>query len=91
MSVVKSISGLIRNRFISGLIVIVPLVITYQVLRFLLMKLDGFLNPLVSHYTGYTIPGLGIATTILLVLLVGLIAHSVVGARMIRINVHAGA
>jgi len=84
MSLIKSISGLIRNRFISGLIVIVPLVITYQVLRFLLLKLDGILNPLVSHYTGYTVPGLGIVTTVLAVLLVGLVAHSVVGRRLIR-------
>ncbi len=84
MSLEKSISGLIRNRLISGLLVIVPLVISYQVLRFLLVKLDGFLNPLVSRYIGHEIPGLGIATTLLVVLLVGFIAHSVVGGRLIR-------
>jgi len=84
MSLVKSISGLIRNRLISGLLVIVPLVISYQVLRFLLVKLDSFLNPIVAKYTGYEIPGLGIVTTLLVVLLVGFVAHSVVGGKLIR-------
>jgi uncharacterized membrane protein len=84
MSAAGSITGLIRNRFISGLLIIVPLVISYQVIIFLFTKLDNILNPIVSKYTGYQIPGLGIAVTVLVILLVGLVAHSVIGGRLFR-------
>lgn len=84
MSFGRSITGLIRNRFISGLLVIVPLVISYQVLSFLLAKLDGLLSPVFTRYFGYEIPGLGIVVTLLLILLAGFIAHSVIGGRLIR-------
>jgi len=84
MSVTRSITGLIRNRFISGLLVIVPLVISYQVIIYLFTKLDSILNPIVSKYTGYQIPGLGIAVTVLVILLVGFVAHSVIGSRLFR-------
>jgi uncharacterized membrane protein len=84
MSFGRSITGLIRNRFISGLLIIVPLVISYQVLSFLLAKLDGLLSPVFSKYLGYEIPGLGILVTLLIVLLVGFVAHSVIGGKLIR-------
>ncbi len=84
MSVTRSITGLIRNRFISGLLIIVPLVISYQVIIFLFTKLDSILNPLVSKYTGYQIPGLGIAVTVLVIMLVGFVARSVIGSRLFR-------
>jgi uncharacterized membrane protein len=85
MSVTGSITGLIRNRFISGLLIIVPLVISYQVIIFLFTKLDSILNPIVSKYTGYQVPGLGIAVTVLVILLVGFVARSVIGSRLIRV------
>lgn len=84
MSFGRSITGLIRNRFISGLLIIVPLVISYQVLSFLLAKLDGLLSPVFTRYFGYAIPGLGIAVTVLIVLLVGFVAHSVIGSKLIQ-------
>ena len=84
MSVARSIASTVRNRFISGLLVTVPLVISYQVLSYLLSRLDGMLNPIVTDYLGYKIPGLGIAVTILLVLMVGVLARSVVGGRLVR-------
>ena len=74
-----------RNRFISGLLVIVPLVISYQVISFLLTKLDSLLNPLVSGYLGYRIPGLGIVITLLIILLVGFVVHSVIGSKLFRV------
>jgi len=82
MSVGKSVSGIIRNRFISGLLVTVPLIISYQVLSFLFTRLDGLLNPFFTKYLGYEIPGLGIVVTVLIVLLVGILAHSVLGRRV---------
>ncbi len=84
MSVGGSIAALIRNRFISGLLIIVPLVISYQVIIFLFTKLDNILSPIVSRYLAYQVPGLGIAVTLLIILLVGFLAHSVIGSRLFR-------
>jgi uncharacterized membrane protein len=64
----------------------VPLIVTYLVLRFLFVTVDGLLNPLVHELLGYYIPGLGVIITILLILLAGIVAANFVGARM----VHAG-
>ena len=75
----------VRRRFISGLLVVVPLGITYLVLRFLFETIDGVLAPAVRAVYGRAIPGVGLLVTLLLVLLVGWIATGVAGGRIIRI------
>ena len=65
--------------------VVVPLVVTYLVLKFLFQTVDGVLAPLVVAIYGKPIPGVGILATILLVMVVGWIATGVAGGRLIRI------
>jgi uncharacterized membrane protein len=67
------------------LLVVVPLVVTYLVLKFLFQTIDGILAPLVQAVYGRNIPGVGLLATILLVLLAGWVATGVAGGRMIRI------
>jgi uncharacterized membrane protein len=74
-----------RRRFISGLLVVVPLVVTYLVLKFLFQTIDGVLAPLVVAIYGRPIPGVGLLATILLVMVTGWIAAGVAGGRLIRI------
>ena len=76
---------LIRRRFISGLLVVVPLVVTYLVLKFIFQAVDGILAPAVTAVYGRPIPGVGLLATILLVMVVGWIAAGVAGGRLIRI------
>jgi uncharacterized membrane protein len=76
------VGTVIKKHFISGLLVTVPLIVTYFVLRFLFTALDGLLNPIMRDYLGYNIPGLGAAVTILLILLAGIIATNFIGARI---------
>ena len=75
----------IRRRFISGLLVVVPLVVTYLVLKFLFQTIDGVLAPLVVAIYGKPIPGVGLLATLLLVMLAGWVATGVAGGRIIRI------
>jgi len=84
MSILAKVGLAIKKHFVSGLLVTVPLIVTYFVLRFLFNLLDGLLNPVVHDLLGYDIPGLGVAVTLLLVLLAGIITTNFVGARMVH-------
>jgi uncharacterized membrane protein len=86
MSIASKIKTIIKKQFVAGLLVMVPLIATYFVLRFLFVALDGILDPLVEHWLGRRIPGLGAAATIVLILLAGLITTNYLGARLL----HAG-
>lgn len=81
----RSAGSVIRRRFISGLLVVVPLVVTYLVLRFLFQTVDGILAPAVVAVYGKPIPGVGLLATILLVMVTGWITTGVAGGRLIRI------
>ncbi len=82
MSFFSKTKNIIRRSFISGLLVTVPLIATYLVLRLLFKALDGLLSPIVRDLLNYDIPGLGAIVTVLLVLLAGIIATNFVGARL---------
>jgi uncharacterized membrane protein len=68
-----------RANLLAGAAVIVPLVVTFFVLRFLFETLDSILQPLLPYVFDRVVPGLGIAVLILLVYIVGLVARTVVG------------
>lgn len=84
MSAFKQIRTIIKRQFISGLIVTVPLVITFLVLRFLFESFDGILNPIVNSLLGYDIPGLGVVVAVMIILLTGIITTNFIGARLFR-------
>lgn len=84
MSIAAKIGNVIKRQFVSGLLVTVPLIVTYFVLRFLFDTLDGLLSPIVQKLLGHHIPGLGAAATIVLVLVAGIITTNFVGARLYR-------
>ena len=72
----------IKNHFLSGVLVVVPLILTYIVLRFLFESVDSLLQPVLFRVLGYYIPGLGVVTTLLLILLAGLLTRSIIGSRL---------
>lgn len=71
-----------RRMFVSGIIVTVPVIVTVIVLNFLFEQVDGILEPLLRRLLGYSIPGMGLLATILLILLAGLLVRNVVGSRL---------
>lgn len=74
-----------RRRFVSGILVVVPLGVTYLVLKFLFQTVDGVLAGAVQAVFGREIPGVGILVTVLLIMVMGQIAAGVAGGRLIRI------
>ena len=67
----------IRNVFIQGLLVVVPIALAFWVLRFIYNIVDGIagdaVNNLLENTLGFRIPGIGVVIMVLLVLIIGLL------------------
>jgi uncharacterized membrane protein len=74
----------LRRRFITGFFVTVPLVISVGAFVWIFRAVDGFVGPYYSLWIGRDVPGLGILTTALVVLLVGVLATNVIGKRLLQ-------
>lgn len=80
----SSLRTKLKRYFLSGILVTVPLIITYLVLKFLLGSIDGILSPLLIRTLGYDVPGLGIVVLLLIILLVGVLTRGVLGRQFIH-------
>ncbi len=63
----------IRNKFVAGLIILVPIVITVQALWWLFVFVDDFSSPLALTLVKREIPGIGFITTVVVVFAAGLL------------------
>ena len=79
------IGGHLRRAFVRGLFVMIPVVLTYMVLKLLFDVVDGVLQPLVEKGFGSRIPGLGLLFLVVLIYLVGLLVANVLGHRMVEL------
>ncbi len=68
-----SFSRTLRNLFLGGLVVTIPIVLTVNALLFLFRLLDGLAQPLAQAVLGRTIPGIGVVITLVVVLLAGVL------------------
>jgi uncharacterized membrane protein len=74
----------LRRSFIAGFFVTVPLVVSVAALIWIFRLVDGSLSPMYATWLGREIPGLGLLTTMLIVLLVGAFATNVIGKRVLQ-------
>jgi uncharacterized membrane protein len=74
----------LRRSFIAGFFVTVPLVISIAAFVWIFRLIDGFVGPFYAAWLNRNVPGLGILTTALLVLLVGAVATNVIGKRLLQ-------
>jgi uncharacterized membrane protein len=63
----------LRNTFIAGLVILVPIVLTAKGLLWLFEYVDGLARPLAVRMMGRPIPGIGFVTTIAIVFLAGVL------------------
>jgi uncharacterized membrane protein len=84
----------IRNVFITGLLITLPIALTYFILQFLFKNLDA-LSPVFTKVLidfgapipeGYRIPALGLVITLLIVLVVGWFTTNFFGKRLILVG-----
>ncbi|MCD5409985.1 MAG: DUF502 domain-containing protein [Methanocellales archaeon] len=78
-------SSRLRKYFVTGLVVLIPLVATSYILWILFDLLDGILRPLVTEIFGVYIPGLSLVIMLLLTLLVGFIANYTIGKKGVKL------
>jgi len=80
----KQVGRKLRTQFITGILIVVPIGAAILILRWLFFAIDNILQPVAESLLGYTIPGLGLGITIVLIYLTGLVATNVIGRRLIR-------
>ncbi|MBI2866457.1 MAG: DUF502 domain-containing protein [Chloroflexi bacterium] len=73
----------IRKSFATGLLIIVPVVVTMAALAFVFEKVDGVLQPGLEVALGRRIPGLGLLGLVVIIYAVGLIGNRVLGRKLI--------
>src|SRR3977135_2820892 len=74
----------LRRRFLTGFFVTVPLFISVAALIWVFRLVDGLTTPLYDRLLGRRIPGLGIASTAVAIVLVGALARNVIGRRFLQ-------
>lgn len=74
----------VRRSFIAGFFVTVPLIVSVAALVWIFQVIDGFATPIGVQLFGRSVPGLGVAITAFLVLLVGATATNVFGKRVLQ-------
>jgi uncharacterized membrane protein len=74
----------LRRSFITGFFVTVPLFISVAAFVWLFRIVDGLSEPVYQRLLGRTLPGLGILTTAIGVLMVGALATNVIGKRYLQ-------
>lgn len=81
----RSIFARIRNNFIAGVVVLIPIGITVYLTIFLISVTSKILpkeiNP--NHYLPYDIPGVEIITSVILITLIGWLSLSFLGRRLL--------
>jgi uncharacterized membrane protein len=73
----------LRRSFITGFFVTVPLFITVAALVWLFNVIDGLTTPMATRLFARRIPGVGVLTTLIVLLLVGSFARNVIGRRIV--------
>ena len=80
---VTSIYATLKRKFLAGLIVSIPAVITVLVIVWFFEFVDGILGPFYNKVLGYDVHGLGFISAVILIFLIGIISTNVFGKKVI--------
>lgn len=74
----------LKTRFLSGVLVIVPIFIAVAIIKFAVESIDNFIKPYVVGLLGqeYGFPFIGLAMTLILILLAGILTTNVFGQKL---------
>ena len=85
------IKGSIKKNIIAGLLVTVPVLLTYIVLKFVITRIDALVVPVVSkiigekameNFNGYFVPGMGFLIFIFFIFFIGLLTTNFFGKKL---------
>lgn len=66
-----------------GLIALIPIGLTYFVVRFLYLTVDKSVAGIISEYLGFVIPGLGLILVLVILYLIGIVTSNIVGKQIL--------
>jgi len=78
-----SIRAVLKRKFLAGLFVSIPAVITVLVIVWFFEFVDGILGPIYHKMLGYNVPGLGFISAIVFIFIIGIISTNVFGKKLI--------
>ena len=85
------IKGTVKKNIIAGLLVIVPVSLTYIILKFVITRIDALVVPVVSkiigekameNFNGYFVPGMGFLILIFFIFFIGLLTTNFFGKKL---------
>jgi len=74
----------LRKQFVTGLLTLLPISITFLVLKIIYEFLDNISAPVIRLIVGFDIPGMGFVITVTVILLVGMIANNLIGKKVLQ-------
>ncbi len=80
----RTVGAWLRRKFLTGLLVLLPTVITAYVLYRIFEWVDGLLQPIIARYPFLDIPGLGFLGVIVIVFLAGVVGGGFFGRTLFR-------
>ena len=78
-----SIRVTFKRKFIAGLFISIPAIITILAIAWFFRFVDGLLEPMYFRILGYHTPGLGFVSAVVLVFVVGIVSTNVFGKKII--------
>ena len=81
----------VKKYFITGLLIWIPLAITFTVLSWFVKLLDGWIMPWLPEHLqpqtilGFNLPGLGVILCVFILFATGVIGANVLGQRLVRL------
>lgn len=86
MKLIQSIKKRSKNYFLSGILVVIPVVITILVIKAIFTFLDQLLLPFLMPQIGYWVPGIGIIITVVGIYLVGILVTNFIGRKFVNLG-----
>lgn len=79
----KKVLSHLKNYLFAGIVVVIPLAITFIVLKNLFLYLDEFTRPYLEPWLGFWPIGMGLLITVFLIMLIGLLTNNIVVKRFV--------
>ena len=84
MQTLKAVGRHIRTTLIAGVVIIIPVAVTFLILKFVFDFFDPLLQPFFERTTGRYYEGMGIISLVIIIYLAGLVTTQVLGRRIIE-------
>ena len=76
----------VKTKFFAGLAALIPMVLTFYVLRFIYILMNQISAPIVKNYFDLEIPFLGICGMIIFIYLLGVIVTNLIGLKILELG-----